>query len=120
MALRSLPTPCPRVANEFLGICIEDEAEIYQALELIKETGLLTSFHAENQPLIDLFVGRMQATGRSDPMAFIESRPPVVEALTVAQLIALCQGTGTRVHIAHVSWRPRCGRCRPARHWVCR
>lgn len=89
--------------DEFLGICIENEAEIYQALELVKETGLLTSFHAENQPLIDLFVGRVQATGRKDPMAFIDSRPPVVEAMSVAQLRTLCQGTGARVHIAHVS-----------------
>lgn len=89
--------------DEFLGICIENEAEIYRALELTKETGLITSFHAENQPLIDLFADRIQATGRTDPMAFIESRPPVVEALSVAQLTALCMGTGARVHIAHVS-----------------
>ncbi len=89
--------------DEFLGICIENEAEIYQALEMTKETGLLTAFHAENQPLIDLFAQRIQATGRVEPMAFVESRPPVVEALSVAQLAALCQGTGARVHIAHVS-----------------
>ena len=89
--------------DEFLGICIENEAEIYQALEMTKATGLLTSFHAENQPLIDLFAQRIQATGRVDPLAFVESRPPVVEAMSVAQLTALCQGTGARVHIAHVS-----------------
>ncbi len=89
--------------DEFLGICIENEAEIYRALELTKETGLITSFHAENQPLIELFAERIQATGRVDPMAFVESRPPVVEAMSVAQLTALCQGTGARVHIAHVS-----------------
>jgi len=89
--------------DEFLGICIEDEAEIYQALELTKETGLLTSFHAENERMIQLFGGRIQKTGRKDPMAFVESRPPVVESMSVAQLRALCQATGARVHIAHVS-----------------
>lgn len=89
--------------DEFLGICIEDEAEIYQALELTKETGLLTSFHAENERMIQLFGERIQKTGRKDPMAFVESRPPVVESMSVAQLRALCQGTGARVHIAHVS-----------------
>ncbi|MBV7339426.1 amidohydrolase family protein [Chloroflexi bacterium TSY] len=89
--------------DEFLGICIENEADIYQALELVKETGLLTSFHAENERLIQLFGERIQKTGRVDPMAFVESRPPVVEAMSVAQLVALCQATEARVHIAHVS-----------------
>ncbi|MEM7129434.1 MAG: dihydroorotase family protein [Chloroflexota bacterium] len=89
--------------DEFLGICIEDEAIIYQALELVKETGLITSFHAENERMIQLFGGRIQETGRKDPMAFVESRPPVVESMSVAQLRALCYGTGARVHIAHVS-----------------
>ena len=89
--------------DEFLGICIEDEADIYQALELTKETGLLTSFHAENERMIQLFGRRIQKTGRKDPMAFVESRPPIVESMSVAQLRALCQATGARVHIAHVS-----------------
>jgi allantoinase len=90
-------------ADEFLGICIEREADIYKALELTRETGLITSFHAENQSLIELFEERIRATGRSDPMAFVESRPPAVEAMSVAQLVVLCAATGARVHIAHVS-----------------
>ena len=89
--------------DEFLGICIEDEADIYRALEMIKETGLLVSFHAENERLIQLFEGRMRATGRKDPLAFVESRPPVVEAMSVAQLAVLCADVQTHVHIAHVS-----------------
>ena len=93
----------PGREDEFLGICIENEADIYRALELTGETGLLTSFHAENQRMIELFADRMQASGRVDPLAFVESRPPVVEAISVAQLVALCAGTGARVHIAHVS-----------------
>lgn len=89
--------------DEFLGICIENEADIYRALELTKETGLLTSFHAENERMIQLFGDRIHKTGRKDPMAFVESRPPIVESMSVAQLRALCQATGARVHVAHVS-----------------
>ncbi|MEZ4641093.1 MAG: amidohydrolase family protein, partial [Caldilineaceae bacterium] len=89
--------------DEFLGICLEREDDILKALELTKETGLLTSFHAENQRLIELFEARIRATGRSDYMAFVESRPPVVEAMSVAQLVILCAATGARVHMAHVS-----------------
>lgn len=89
--------------DEFLGICVESEANLFRVLELTKETGLLTSFHAENERMIQLFTGRILESGRVDPMAFVESRPPVVEAMSVAQLGALCQATGARVHIAHVS-----------------
>jgi dihydropyrimidinase/dihydroorotase/allantoinase len=88
---------------EFLGLCLEDEGDIYQALELVKETGLLVSCHAENQRLIDLFEGRIRATGRQDPAAFTASRPPVVEAMSVAQLAQMCKAVEAHVHIAHVS-----------------
>ena len=89
--------------EEFRGLCIENADEIYHALELVKETGLLTSCHAENERLIQLFEGRVKATGRTDPAAFLASRPPVVEAMSVAELAVMCADLGTHVHIAHVS-----------------
>lgn len=90
-------------ADEFLGICMPDEDQLYAALELIRESGLLTVFHAENDRLIRLFEGRVRAAGRRDPAAFAESRPPVVEAMSIAQIGVLCEAVGTPVHIAHVS-----------------
>ena len=89
--------------EEFRGLCIDQEDTIYRALELVKETGLLASFHAENERLIQLFEGRIKQTGRTDPAAFVASRPPVVEAMSVAQLAVLCADINTHVHIAHVS-----------------
>ena len=89
--------------EEFVGLCIDKEDEIYRALELVKETGLLLSCHAENERLIQLFEGRIKVTGRTDPAAFVASRPPVVEAMSVAQLAVMCADVSTHVHIAHVS-----------------
>ncbi len=89
--------------EEFLGLCIDQADDIYRVLELVKETGLLISCHAENERLIQLFTGRSQATGRTDPAAFVASRPPVVEAMSVAELAVMCAAVGTHVHIAHVS-----------------
>jgi allantoinase len=89
--------------DEFLGICIPEEDRLYRALELIRESGLLTVFHAENERLIQLFEQRVRAGGRRDPLAFAESRPPVVEAMSIAQIAVLCEAIGTPVHIAHVS-----------------
>jgi len=93
----------PGREDEFLGICLPDEQDVYVALESVRETGLLTSFHAENERLIQLFEGRVRATGRREPAAFTASRPPVVEAMSAAQLAVLCEATGARVHLAHVS-----------------
>lgn len=93
----------PGREDEFLGICLPDEDKIYEALELIKETRLLASFHAENERLIQLFEGRIRKTERVDPAAYVESRPPVIEAMSVSQLAVLCEELNTHVHIAHVS-----------------
>lgn len=89
--------------EEFVGLCLDNEDEIYRSLELVKETGRLISCHAENERLIQLFEGRIKATGRTDPAAFVASRPPVVEAMSVAQLAVMCADVNTHVHIAHVS-----------------
>ena len=93
----------PGREDEFMGICLEQEDQIYRVLELVKETGRLISVHAENERLIQLFGERLRATGRTDPAAFYQSRPPVVEAMSVAQLAVLCKAVDTHVHIAHVS-----------------
>ncbi|MCB0046535.1 MAG: dihydroorotase family protein [Caldilineaceae bacterium] len=93
----------PGREDEFEGLCLEDESELYEVLEMVKETGLLVSFHAENERLIQLFGNRIRRTGRTDPAAFVESRPPVVEAMAVAELAVLCDAVNTHVHIAHVS-----------------
>ena len=89
--------------NEFGGLCLEDESDLYRVLEIVKETGRLTSFHAENERLIKLFGERIRRTGRTEPAAFVESRPPVVESMAVAELAVLCGELDTHVHIAHVS-----------------
>src|SRR5690606_31265942 len=47
--------------------------------------------------------GRIKETGRTDPAAFVASRPPVVEAMSVAQLAVMCADVNTHVHIAHDS-----------------
>ncbi len=93
----------PGRENEFAGLCLEDESDLCRVLEMVKETGRLLSFHAENERLIRLFGDRIRRTGRTEPAAFVESRPPVVEAMAVAELAVLCGAVDTHVHIAHVS-----------------
>jgi allantoinase len=93
----------PGRLEEFAGICVENEADIYRVLELVQETGRLLAVHAENERMLHLFEGRVHATGRHDAAAFMASRPPVVEAMSIAQLAAICQAVPTHVHIVHVT-----------------
>jgi allantoinase len=93
----------PGREDEFAGLCLENESELYQVLEMIKPTGRLTSFHAENERMIQLFNARIRETGRVDPAAFVESRPPIVESMAVAELAVIAGELDAHVHIAHVS-----------------
>lgn len=93
----------PGRENEFAGLCLENESELYQVLEMIKPTGRLTSFHAENERMIQLFNARIRETGRVDPAAFVESRPPIVESMAVAELAVIAGELDAHVHLAHVS-----------------
>jgi allantoinase len=44
---------------------------------------------------------RIQDAGRTDPMAHAESRPPIIEAVAVANALHLAEVTGCWVHICH-------------------
>lgn len=87
--------PQARLA-EFEGLWTRDEADLYQALKAISTTGYVTTVHAENQSLIELFT-RMTEEGDTPP------RPPIVEAAEIALVGAIASATGARVHVAHMT-----------------
>lgn len=89
--------------DEFIGICLTDDDQLYEALRLVRETGRRLVVHAESDAMLEAGIGRLRAAGRTDAAAHNESRPPVVEAVAVARLLALAEDLGAPVHIAHVS-----------------
>ena len=89
--------------DEFEGLCLPDAPGVYQALQLVAETGLVCAVHAENNPLLEMHTAELIRDGRNDVPAHGESRPPHVEALAVATLLTLNEGIGADLHIAHVS-----------------
>lgn len=91
--------------DEFVGLCLPEEGKLYEALRLVAETDLVTVVHAENNTLLKHFSNQIKATGRNDAETHGESRPPVVEALAIAQLLTLNEAVGAKLHIAHVSCR---------------
>ena len=91
--------------DEFIGLCLPDEGELYEALNLVKETGLVTVVHAESNPLLEYFSGKLLLTGRNDALTHGESRPPVVEAVAIAKLLMMNESVGAKLHVAHVTCR---------------
>jgi dihydropyrimidinase/dihydroorotase/allantoinase len=89
--------------DEFVGICLTEDDQLYQALALVKETGRRLVVHCESDALLEANIARLRAQGRTDLQAHMDSRPPVVEAVAVARLLALAEDTRTPVHIAHVT-----------------
>lgn len=89
--------------DEFEGLCLPQVPELYQALKLVAETGLVCAVHAENNQLLEWHTAQLIEAGRNDPPAHGESRPPHVEALAIATLLSLNESIGANLHIAHVS-----------------
>lgn len=89
--------------DEFEGLCLPEVADLYQALQLVAETGLVCAVHAENNQLIEWHTEQLIKAGRNDVFAHGESRPPHVEALAIATLLTLNESIGANLHIAHLS-----------------
>jgi allantoinase len=89
--------------DEFYGLCLPEDGGLYAGLALVKETGLRCTVHAESNDLLSHFTRQLSASGRHDPKAHGDSRPPVVEALAIGRLSVICQALQMPIHIAHLS-----------------
>jgi allantoinase len=91
--------------DEFVGLCLPEQGELYEALKLLSKTDLVTVIHTESNALLNHFSNQLKQTGRNDALTHGESRPPVVEAVAIAQLLTMNEALGAKLHIAHVSSR---------------
>ena len=104
IAFKIFMTSAPKGRDdEFEGLCLPEVPELYQALQMVAETGLVCAVHAENNQLLEWHTGQLVAAGRNDVPAHGESRPPHVEALAIATLLTLNESIGANLHIAHLS-----------------
>ncbi|OPH57910.1 hypothetical protein BC351_04715 [Paenibacillus ferrarius] len=79
------------------------DSEIMKAMTLISQTGLRAAFHAENNEMIKQLTESYIQQGRLDPLAHMETRPPVTETSAVLKLLEFAYWTGVKLHIVHVS-----------------
>ena len=80
-----------------------DDSELYRALSLARELGVVVAAHCENETLIAERQRELLAAGVRGPEGHHESRPPAVEAEGVHHLMTFAQLTGAHVYIVHLS-----------------
>ena len=80
-----------------------DDAAIFTGLRAAKQAGLVVGVHAENDKLLRLLITELRASGRTDPIAHLESRPSFVEEEAIGRVLTLARAAGAQLHIHHLS-----------------
>jgi dihydropyrimidinase len=80
-----------------------DDSELYQALSLAKELGVVVTAHCENETLVSETQKELLAAGVTGTEGHHESRPPGVEAEGVHHLMSFAEMTGAEIYIVHLS-----------------
>jgi allantoinase len=98
----TLSVPADR-GRSFEGISITQEDEIYRALSIVAETGLICAVHAENDALLRLGREHARVNKLTGADAFMTAHPQAAEAMAVAWMAVLAEATQARVHIVHMT-----------------
>lgn len=87
------------------GIPAPDDGTLLDAMSVVAETGRRIGFHAENDAIIQHRTRQLQAQGRTDPLAHLESRPAIAEAEAIQRIGLFAEETGVKTHVFHLSSR---------------
>jgi dihydroorotase (multifunctional complex type) len=79
------------------------DGEIIDAWRIVAQTGLRCGVHAEDNGIILYLRKKLQAQGRKDPLAHLESRPPVAEAEAISRAILFAREARSKLMIHHMS-----------------
>lgn len=109
------PPPAARL-DEFYGLWCTDEVRLREVMRAVKETGLRHCFHCEHTPTFQAMERQLVAEGRITGRAHADSRPAVVEDLSVAIVLALAEDLNARVQVVHCS-SPRAARLARDARW---
>ncbi len=82
-----------------------DDTELYRALKLAKELGVIVTAHCENETLVVERCKELIAAGKTGPGFHEPSRPVQVEAEGVHHLMTFAELTGAATYIVHLSCR---------------
>ncbi len=72
-------------------------------MQLLGELDRPLLVHAENGDLVDKFMEEAIASGRTDPLAHCEFRPPICEIEATMRCVTLAAETDVHLHICHMT-----------------
>ena len=91
------------MGNTFGNLPSPSTGAMLEGFEILARHGLRCSLHAETASIMAWRQKKLQAAGRTDPLAHLASRPAVVATEAVARAAILAEWTGARIHILHIS-----------------
>ncbi len=89
--------------DEFIGLTMANDYEIYIGMKEVAKTGLLLASHAENNDLIQGLIDHYREEGKVTPEYHCLSRPPISEYSTVQKMLLFAKETGCRLELVHIS-----------------
>src|SRR5438876_9505733 len=91
------------MGNTFGNLPSPSTGAMLEGFEIVAKHGLRIALHAETASIMARREKRLQAAGRTDPLAHLASRPAVVAVEAVARAAILAEWTGARIHLLHIS-----------------
>jgi dihydropyrimidinase len=95
-----------KVFLAYKGALNLSDEDLFAAMKLAKELGVIVTAHCENADAIDALQKSLLTAGKTGPEWHGPSRPPIVEADGVHHLCTFAQLLGTHVYIVHTSCEP--------------
>lgn len=80
-----------------------NDAKLIEFLQCTNNAGALACIHVENGEIIDLFVRRLLAEGKTTPKFIAAARPPEVEAQATARAISLAEMAKAPIYLTNLS-----------------
>ena len=105
-AMRRLPDEGVSSFKLFMaypGVFYSDDAQILRAMQVSRDTGMLTMMHAENGPAIDVLAQQLVDQGKTDPYYHGIARAWEMEEEATHRAIMLAKVTGAPLYVVHVS-----------------
>lgn len=91
------------MGNTFGNLPSPSTGAMLEGFEIIAKHGYRISLHAETASILAWRQAKLQAAGRTDPLAHLAARPAVAAVEAVSRAAVLAEWTGARIHVLHVS-----------------
>lgn len=89
--------------EEFMGLTMANDGEMYFGFREVAKTGKLCAVHAENNDIISKMIKEFRKDGKVSPIYHCLSRPKFAEYETVGKLLMIAKDCGVKLIFCHMS-----------------